>query len=134
MASAATHLELRDDPINGWRTVRIAGVRYVRMVSGNSGKVYLVRADARGCECCWYTKTLTACSHMVALDLAALEADITESAEQAPVPLMTYRDLFPGCIAGCGELVERQNERCYRCQSNEVYRLDQQRKRVAVGG
>src|SRR4051812_49833859 len=52
-ASASVHLELRDDPLNGWRVVRIEGVRYVRMVSGTSGKVYLVRADAGGCECRW---------------------------------------------------------------------------------
>src|SRR5215211_6489217 len=60
-ASASVHLELRNDPLDGWRTVRIEGVRYVRMVSGTSGKVYLVRADARGCECRWYDKTAGLC-------------------------------------------------------------------------
>src|SRR3954470_645037 len=59
-ASAATHLELRDE----WRTVRIDGVRYVVLVSGRSGRVYHVRADAGGCRCRWYEKTRTMCSHM----------------------------------------------------------------------
>src|SRR4051794_16546961 len=40
-ASAACHLERRSE----WLVYRVDGVRYVRMISGTSGKVYAVRAD-----------------------------------------------------------------------------------------
>jgi len=69
-ASAAMHLERRDD----WRVVRIEGVRYVVVPSGRSGRVYLVRADAGGCACPWYTRTGRQCSHMLALELVAQPA------------------------------------------------------------
>src|SRR4051812_22084531 len=61
-ASASVHLDLRDD----WRTVRIDGVRYVVLTSGNSGRVYHVRADGKGCGCKWYERTATRCSHALA--------------------------------------------------------------------
>lgn len=115
-ASASVHLENRDDPINGWRTVRLAGIRYVRMVSGTSGKVYLVRADARGCECRWYERTLATCSHMLALELAALQDDIVETAASAVIPLKSYRDLYPSCAAGCGQITEG-NAFCDDCSA-----------------
>jgi hypothetical protein len=131
-ASAATHLSLRNDPIDGWRTVRIAGVRYVRMVSGNSGKIYLVRADARGCECCWYAKTLATCSHMVALELAALHDDILETAALPAVSLADLRLMFPGCAAGCGQITEG-NLFCEDCSAKRERseRLAAARRRVA---
>jgi hypothetical protein len=65
-ASAEVHLERR----NEWRYVRIDGVRYVKLPSGTSGKLYTVRADARGCSCRWYTETQRDCSHMLAVRIA----------------------------------------------------------------
>lgn len=119
-ASAATHLEQRSE----WRTVRIDGVRYIVLVSGNSGRVYMVRADGRGCGCLHSQRAATPCSHRIAVDLAALEDELRESAATSTVvPLMTNRELYPGCAAGCGELVERRGERCYPCLSNETRRL-----------
>jgi hypothetical protein len=66
-ASAHLHLSRRE----AWRTVRIAGTRYVVMPSGRSEHVYQVRFDARGCSCPWYSRTARRCSHMLALELAA---------------------------------------------------------------
>jgi hypothetical protein len=114
-ASAALHLERQAD----WRAVRIDGTRYVILPSGRSGHVYTVRADAAGCSCPWYVRTGQRCSHMLALELS----------EPRPAPAPTpkrsrYEDLFPACAGGCGELVERKGERCYRCVSSEVHRLD----------
>jgi hypothetical protein len=71
-AAAAMHLDRRDE----WRTVRINGVRYVVLTSGNSGRVYFVRADARGCGCLWSQTMQPPCSHRIALELDALEADL----------------------------------------------------------
>ena len=79
-ASAATHLERLAD----WRTIRIDGTRYVVLTSGNSGRTYWVRADAAGCGCRWYQETGRRCSHMLALELAALESELAEPAA-API-------------------------------------------------
>lgn len=76
-ASATSHLELRSE----WQTVRIGGVRYVILTSGTSGRVYHVRADAAGCLCRWYGRTLQQCSHMLAVELAALEDELREDAQ-----------------------------------------------------
>lgn len=69
-ASAVLHLEHRQD----WRVVRIAGTRYIVMQSGRSGRVYQVRADARGCACPWYARTGRRCSHMLALETSEQSA------------------------------------------------------------
>lgn len=73
-ASAASHLDRSSD----WRHFWIDDTRYVSLTSGCSGKRYTVRADARGCSCLWSQKTGAPCSHRVALELAALEADLVE--------------------------------------------------------
>src|SRR5215207_3565831 len=73
-ASAATHLERQAD----WRTIRIDAVRYVVLQSGNSGRTYILRADAAGCQCVWYQRTGQRCSHMLAVELAALESELAE--------------------------------------------------------
>lgn len=74
-ASATSHMDLRSE----WQTVRIGGVRYVILTSGTSGRVYHVRADATGCLCRWYERTLQQCSHMLSVELAALEDDLIEA-------------------------------------------------------
>ena len=119
MASALCHLERRQD----WRFVRIDGTRYAVLTSGSSGKTYQVRADAAGCSCCWYQKTGTTCSHMLALELDALEAELfaasVDAALGAPAPKRaSYTDLFPAC-RDCGDLVDGYHDgRCSRCGSD----------------
>ena len=127
-ASAAMHMELRSE----WCTVRINGERYVRLESGSSGHVYLLRADARACACAWYEKTGEQCSHMLALELAAMEDELRETAS---VPsLASYRDLFPGCAGGCGELLDGGYSRlCEHCSAEQTFRLEQQSKRERIG-
>lgn len=44
-----------------------------------------------------------------------------------------YEDIYPGCAAGCGDLVERRGEKCYACVSAETRRLETAEKRAAVG-
>ncbi len=93
-ASAATHLAMRSE----WRTVRIGDVRYVVLVSGNSGRVYYVRADAEGCGCVFYVQTARQCSHMLSVELAAIEDELAE----APVMANLYqRCAAVGCEAIC---------------------------------
>lgn len=75
-AAAAMHLERRSE----WRYFRSAGVRYVSVVSGRSNRLWIARADAAGCGCPWSQNMSTPCSHRIALELDALEADLTESA------------------------------------------------------
>lgn len=101
-ASAALHLERMAD----WLFVRIAGERYAVIPSGTSGHTYLCRADARGCSCLGYVKTGRRCSHMLSLELAALEDDLREP---APVTIQEMRILLPGCAGGCGSLVEARD-------------------------
>lgn len=124
-ASATMHLEQRES----WRVVRIGGIRYVVLASGTSGHVYHARSTADGCSCPFYATTARRCSHLLALELAALEDELTESAS---VPtLRSFQDLYPGCAAGCGDLVEKRGERCDLCSRTEVRRLDAE-SRAAV--
>jgi len=127
-ASASLHLERRYD----WRIVRIDGERYVVLASATSGHVYAVRADAAGCGCPWYTRMGRQCAHMLALELAATEDELAEQPAPSPKKRASYADLFAACAAGCGELVERKGEACYRCASGEAHRLEMARKRELV--
>lgn len=96
-ASAACHLERMSE----WRYVRINGERYAVIPSGVSGHTYLCRADAAGCSCLGYVKTGRRCSHMLSLELDALEQELRESVPS----LVSLRSEWPGCAAGCGNLV-----------------------------
>ena len=64
-------------------TVRISGIRYVVLTSGNSGRTYWVRADARGCGCLWSQRAATPCSHRLAVELAATLEELAELAAPA---------------------------------------------------
>ncbi len=126
-ASAAMHLETRIEH------VRVDGQRYAVVQSGNSGRVYIMPADASACDdaCVWWKKTRTTCSHLLAVELAALEDELRETAS---VPsLISLRALFPGCAGGCGELVDGGFSRlCDRCASDREWqaRRDGQRERI----
>jgi hypothetical protein len=114
-ASAACHLDQRP----AWRGVRIDGIRYVVLTSGNSGRVHIVRADARGCGCIWSQRGATPCSHRLAVELAALEDDLRESAQTpAPARRLTIEELMPACRA-CGGLCER--DLCSKCAAELAY-------------
>ena len=124
-ASAAQHLERRDE----WRYYWVDGVRYVRMVSARSGRIYRLRADGDGCECAAYLiHGYAVCAHMLALRMA-------RAADATPEPIRTlrprYADLFPSCAGGCGDLVERDGERCYVCGSDREYQQRMESKRAA---
>jgi hypothetical protein len=115
-ASASLHLERRDD----WRVYRVDGERYVVLPSGRSAHVYQVRADAAGCSCPWYQRTGQRCSHMLALDLAALEIDLAAA--------------VPSCkTAGCGELADTRDGFCDRCASDREWSQRQQRRGRELG-
>jgi hypothetical protein len=90
-------------------------------------------ANGVACRCEDYQKNSAMCAHIraVRIFLAQQEQEGSADADPTPAPtsLKSYRDLFPGCVAGCGELVERRNESCHRCTSEQVYRLDQARQR-----
>lgn len=125
-ASAAMHLEMRGD----WRTIRIDNVRYVVLVSGTSGRVYWVRADAgaRSCRCIWSENSTTPCSHRLAVDLAATEDELREGLASldatafADYLTATYAPLFSRCAGGCGDSVEVTGERCWACLSEQTRR------------
>lgn len=125
LASAALHLERQSE----WRYVRITGTRYVVIESGNSGRTYLVRADAAGCSCIWYTRTLTRCSHMLALELGALEDELREQAVKAELAEINaswarrgYGDLYPTCQApDCDGEPEPRSHSCYRHQLVDAF-------------
>mgnify|MGYP001582261380 CR=1 FL=1 len=121
-ASAEMHLERRED----WRYIRVAGTRYVVLPSGHSGSTHWVRDDARGCSCLFYAKTFATCSHMISVRMAN-EAD----AQQVP-SLKSYRDLFPGCAGGCGDLVDGPSQFCDRCSSDQAHQQEMAAKRRAV--
>lgn len=117
-ASAATHLAMRSE----WRYVRIGDVRYVVLVSGTSGRVYYVRADARGCGCLWSQKAATPCSHRIAVDLAATEDELVEEASR-PAARKTAEELFGRtCEAGgCTDDAVDGEDYCRRHQLAEVF-------------
>lgn len=123
-ASAACHLERRAE----WKYSWTDGVRYVSMPSGRSGRVYRLRADGQGCECRWSQQTGRPCSHALALDLADLEDDLQE-----PVPtLKSYRQLYPPCAAGCGDLADIGSF-CSNCASDREYAARRESQRQQVG-
>ena len=57
-------------------------------------------------------------------------AALVEQQEQAPT---RYDALYPACAAGCGDLVDRCGESCYRCASGEAHGLDLAARRESVG-
>ena len=131
-AAAASHLDMRSDPdpLQRWANVRIDGVRYVSVTSGNSGRKYLVRADANGCECVWYERTLTRCSHMLSVELAALEDELAE--QPAPMTRGRYESLFAGRCSRCHELHEERGQQlCDACSSDAAYQERLAAKRAA---
>jgi hypothetical protein len=132
-AAATSHLDMRSDPdpLQRWANVRIDGVRYVSVTSGNSGRKYLVRADAAGCACVWYQRTLTRCSHMLAVELAALEDELTE--QPAPMTRSRYESLFAGRCSRCHELHDERGSMCERCSSDAAYQERLAAKRAMVG-
>ena len=111
-ANAARHMELRDDPQIGWRTIHIDDVRYVVMTSAVSGRVHWARADALGCDCLWSQRAATPCSHRLALELAAT---LVELAESTPI-IERLRALYPPCAGGCGNITEG-NAFCDECSA-----------------
>ena len=58
---------------------------------------------------------------------AACVADMAQASE-APEAL-AYDALYPACAGGCGDLVDRRGESCYRCAGDEARRLDLPRRR-----
>jgi hypothetical protein len=80
-ASAASHLETRGE----WKVYRVDGVRYVALKSGTSGHIYAVKASGNGCSCRWYQSTWQQCSHMLAIDLDAMEDELREDAARDAV-------------------------------------------------
>ena len=121
IASSRVHLERRAE----WRTVRVDGVRYVKLPSGRSGALYTVRADGKGCSCKWYQQTGGTCAHMLAVREAAnhdaLDAWLSEPVEPMPAdrpkvkPLLTYDQIVPACAQdGCNDLPEPRERYCWR--------------------
>jgi hypothetical protein len=132
-ASATAHLERRAD----WRTYRVDAVRYVALQSASSGTTYSVRADAAGCSCLWYERTGRTCSHMYAVELAALEDELWEAQIDAalgpPAPKRaSYADLFEAC-RDCGDLADGLDGRCSRCASDAEWEARRDAQRAAVG-
>lgn len=81
-ASATVHLERRSE----WRYFWRENVRYVSIISGRSNRLYVARADADGCSCPWSQNPWsgsTPCSHRIALELDALEADLIDARDCA---------------------------------------------------
>jgi len=95
------------------------GLTFVTFTSSHLDKdgqpIYYYTSE-RGCTCLGFANR-GRCCHSIAV-LADLEH---QAVEERVTPLRAYRDLFPGCAAGCGELVERQNQLCYQCASDAVH-------------
>jgi hypothetical protein len=100
-----------------------------RQATGSHGEKYLVNAVV--CECVDYTSGHI-CKHIRAVVL--WEARQQPVAQPAPAPKArpSYDQLYPACAGGCGDLVEKNGQRCYACASDETRRLDQIAKRETV--
>jgi len=120
-ASATVHLENRDE----WRYFRKCGVRYVAIISGRSSRFYVVRADAGGCSCPWGQSPWSfgkPCSHRIAVELAALEADLIESRKQAPKARPTIEELWPSCWTdGCDNDPAPHSGGCHEHMNSEAF-------------
>jgi hypothetical protein len=95
-----------------------------RRAYGSNGARHLVNAVA--CQCPDYAEWGHICKHIRAVVLF-------EAASAAPAPTSRYDALYPACAAGCGDLVDRTGESCYRCASAEARRLDLAARRELVG-
>ena len=91
-----------------------------RRAYGSNGARYLVNAVA--CECPDYQQGGYICKHVRAVVL------FEQRQQPAPKKRASHADLFAACAAGCGELVERKGETCYRCTSEQVHRAEMARK------
>jgi hypothetical protein len=100
-----------------------------RRATGSCGEKYLVNAIA--CECPDYQQAGNICKHFRAIVL--WEAGQQPAPQPAPAPRVRYEDIFHACAAGCGDLVGRAGQSCYRCSSDRDYQapLDAKRARVA---
>ena len=98
-----------------------------RRATGSRGARYLVNAVAR--ECPDYQQAGNICKHVRAVVLFEQRQQATTVRRASYVDVV---DVFAACSAGCGELVERKGEACYRCTSEQVHRADMARKRRLV--
>ena len=102
-----------------------AGTVFRRAPSSRDDRArYLVNAVA--CQCPDYQQGGNICKHVCAVVL------FEQRQQPTPKRRASYEDLFAACAAGCGELVERKGEICYRCASDEAHRLEVARKRELV--
>lgn len=98
-------------------------------------------ANGVACLCPDYQQRGAMCAHVRAVRLfeAQRQQQTGGSADEAdPTPTATRRptldELYPPCAAGCGDLVERSGESCYRCLSERTYELERESRRLAVAG
>jgi hypothetical protein len=125
---AATLAELL--PACSTGTSKLTGQRFYVVPASNRMTAHWTALDGSGCTCLGYQRR-GLCTHAIAARTLH-ERQAAQQATVAPVSLKSYRDLYPGCIAGCGELVERKNQRCERCASDEAHRLEIARRRELV--
>ncbi len=102
-----------------------AGTVFYRVPSSKPDVRYV--ANGVCCTCPDAQQNDNVCKHIRAVVL--FEA----SQQPAPAPkprtaLDRLNELYSPCAAGCGDLVERRGEKCYRCLSDEVYRQDRERR------
>lgn len=121
-ASAELHLERQAE----WRYYRVDGVRYVALPSGNSGKVYRVRADGAGCSCKWYAEGHPICAHMIAVRRLNERPAIREVRGR-------FEALFPSCV-DCNDLADGSDGRCSKCASDREFSQRQAARAAARRG
>lgn len=91
---------------------KVTGAEFVIVPGSKAGTAWW--ANFAGCTCPGF-RNRGICAHQLACDI------LGEREEAARVPsLMSYRDLYPPCVGGCGELVERRNSFCDQCSSIRV--------------
>jgi len=102
------------------------GLAFVTFTSSSkSGGLYF--ASVAGCSCPGYLHRGVCCHQLAVAEDADRRARQVASViheRTRPTPRLTYEDLVPACAGGCGDVVERRGERCYRCLSDETRRLE----------
>ena len=108
-------------------TSKLTGQRFYVVPASNRLTAHWTAVDGSGCTCLGYQRR-GLCTHQIA---ARTLYERQQPAPQ-PAPRLTIDDLMPACAAGCGDLVDRKGQSCYRCASDEAHRLDVAARRELV--
>lgn len=109
---------------------KLTGQRFYVVPASNGMTAHWTAIDGTGCTCLGFQRR-GLCTHQIAAR-ALYERQAPPASQPAPAARLSYEDLVPACASGCGDVVDRKGESCYRCASDKARRLDLAARRELV--